>query len=80
MPSQGSPGFEHRIEELLATCLLLIWRLAFAIGGPTPSKGHRVYEVLLKLPQLAHGPQTWTLHSFHLKAMMERINPETALL
>ena len=45
-PGLDSPGLGHRIEELLATGLLMIWHLDFAIGRRTPAKGHRVHEAL----------------------------------
>ena len=61
-----SPHLCHRFVELYTTRLLMIWHLEFAIGPPTPSKGHRVYEVLLQWPQLAHGSQTCTLSLFRL--------------
>ena len=48
MPGLGSPGLGHRIEKLFATRLLMIWHLEFAIGRPTPSKGHREHEVLFE--------------------------------
>ena len=52
MPGLGSFRF--------ATGLVMCWHLEFAIGRPTPVNGHRVYEVLPKMPQLAHGFQTCT--------------------
>ena len=38
----------------------MIWHLEFAVGRLTPSKEHRVYKVLQKLPQLVQGSQTCT--------------------
>ena len=52
------PGLGHRIEDLFETGLLVFGHLGFAIGRPTHPNGHWVYEVLEKLPQLAHGSQT----------------------
>ena len=69
----GSLCSGHRIEELSVTDLLMRWYLEFAIGCPTPSKGHRVCEVLLKLPQMAHGSQTCTLSLFHVLSKMETL-------
>ena len=46
MSGRGSPGLGHRIEELFATGLLMISHLEFAIGRPTPSRGHWFDDVL----------------------------------
>ena len=54
----GYPGLGHRIEELFVTSHLMIWHLEFAIGPPTLSNRHQVFEALLKLPQLAHASLT----------------------
>ena len=43
LPGLGSPGVGHRIGKLFAAGLLMRWHLEFAIGRPTPSKGHRVF-------------------------------------
>ena len=56
MPSQGSPGFEHRIGDLSPPDLAP----GICNRSPDAFEGSSVYEVILKLPQLAHGPQTCT--------------------
>ena len=48
------PGLGYRIEDFVATGLLVVGHLGFAIGRPTPSKGHREHEVVEKLLQVAH--------------------------
>ena len=44
--------------EPFATGLPVPGHLGLAVGRPTPSKGHWVFEVLKKLPHLAHGSHT----------------------
>ena len=73
MPGLVSLGLRHRIEEPFATNLLVNEHVQFAIGRPTPSKGHRENKALLKLPQLAHGSQTVTLLLVHLLSSMEAL-------
>ena len=72
LPLPGHLG-HTRIEEIIATVLLIIRHLEFAFGRPTPSKVHRVYEVLWKLPHVAHGSQACTLPLFHLQSRMETL-------
>ena len=67
-------GFLWKVEaalELFEAGLPVAGHLGFVVGCPTPSKGHRVYELLEKPLQLAHGSQTCTLSLFHLSSMME---------
>ena len=42
MPGLDSPGFAHRIAELLETSFLMIWHLGLVTGRSTPLKRHRV--------------------------------------
>ena len=55
-----SPGMCHRIEELLATSLLVLGHLGSAIGRPTPVLERRKQKVLEKLPHLEHRSQKGT--------------------
>ena len=78
------------ILETYATSLPVPRHMGFAIGRPTPSKRHQVYELLFKLPQFAHGSLTSLVHRLSSKETLRfsiqtsspflRItNPKTAL-
>ena len=45
MPGLDFPGLRYRIEDFVATGLLVVGHLEVAIDRPTPSEGHREYEV-----------------------------------
>ena len=60
--------FDNRLKNFSRPVPTIIWQLEFAIGRPTPSKGHRVYEILWNLPQWARASQTCTLSRFHLQS------------